>query len=592
MREALREARKVLSSVKRPDATQDSGATERVLECTFRLLESVYSSIDNGKSTVLSSSDTTVVKAILELVVRWGIYPHLSPGVGIPLEKRFGEKSAASAAAALKEHVSGEGSGSSVGLVGAQMSKDAPSLLQSAELLAGLILDSPQKINSEPSGLDATSIGQCSEPSNPTEKGGETLTEATNLPAAALHQLVMFHHLPDLCAAFIQLSLSGKVEWKKLATERINQMVKVLPVAHMVEALLTLLGQKEPGPPHWLKENAGRMLSKLVMRRGGVAASMERLVGGIQEGNVKAYEHIALHLAKVPRYVATTQEYYEAISPQLPPLILAPLPGQEGGLKEGTLAARLVVNMHHTAIIMACKLASRDIKLFGEYLLIPWLKPLVFWGMLAQGEGQLELDTKTKVVDNVSPRQSDMQGATLEDGCYESEENMELLLVNALIGTHIFLTAGHEGADSVRSFLVPLIEPTSEALLSLKVLLEPTRGKFRSKQVKREGTFQPIAEGLGSAERAHKSESGATSTTSKSDFEKGFLEHSSLGYAHVEGPSSILDRLRAALSDIVDLLHEERSESPSVLPPSVLNAVKMKWPRHNGNIWDALNSDR
>lgn len=60
----------------------------------------------------------------------------------------------------------------------------------------------------------------------------------------------------------------------------------------------------------------------------------------------------------------------------------------------------------------------------------------------------------------------------------------------------------------------------------------------------------------------------------------------------MEGPSSILDRLRAALSDIVDLLHEERSESPSVLPPSVLNAVKMKWPRHNGNIWDALNSDR
>lgn len=77
--------------------------------------------------------------------------------------------------------------------------------------------------------------------------------------------------------------IAGKVEWKKLATERINQMVKVLPVAHMVEALLTLLGQKEPGPPHWLKENAGRMLSKLVMRRGGVAASMERLVGGIQE---------------------------------------------------------------------------------------------------------------------------------------------------------------------------------------------------------------------------------------------------------------------------------------------------------------------
>lgn len=89
------------------DASQGSGAAELVLECAFRLLESVYATIDRGESMTLTSSDSTVVKAILELVVRWGIYPHLSPGVGIPLEKRFGEKSAASAAAALQEHVSG-----------------------------------------------------------------------------------------------------------------------------------------------------------------------------------------------------------------------------------------------------------------------------------------------------------------------------------------------------------------------------------------------------------------------------------------------------------------------------------------------------
>jgi len=174
-----------------------------VLECAFRLLESVYTTIGSGKSVILSSSDSTVVKAILELVVRWGIYPHLSPGVGIPLEKRFGEKSAASAAAALKEHVSGEGSGSSGELPqpSAKLSNGAPtSLLQSAELLAGLILDSPQKPE-----MDGNKAN------NPVGEGGESLTQATQLPAAALNQLVIFHHLPDLCAAFIQLSVSGRV---------------------------------------------------------------------------------------------------------------------------------------------------------------------------------------------------------------------------------------------------------------------------------------------------------------------------------------------------------------------------------------------
>lgn len=584
VRDALRQARELLSSVKSPDASQGSGAAERVLECAFRLLESVYATIDRGESMTLSSSDSTVVKAILELVVRWGIYPHLSPGVGIPLEKRFGEKSAASAAAALQEHVSGGGSGSSVDLqkTSAKSSDSAPtSLLQSAELLAGLILDSPQKQSLEPSDVDLQP--SVSQSYNPVEKGGEAVKEETIFPAAApaaLHQLVLFHHLPDLCAAFLQLAVSGKEEWKLLATGRMNEMVRALPVAHMVEALLTLLGQRKPDPPTWLKERAGRMLSKLLLREGGVAASMERLVGGIQEGNVKAYEHIASHLAKVPKYITTTQAYYEVICPQLPPLFLAPLPGQEGGLKEGTSAARLVVNMHHTAIIMACKLASRDIRLCGEYLFTPLLRPLVRWGMQTQAERKCEL-TKSDV-----PEDSSSEGTSVNEGHSESEEEMESALVNALIATHIFLTAGHDGADSVREVLVRHMEPITEALVALKILLE-----HKPKQVKQVPSHS-TAQVQGSAGRASSSERETTSKTTKPAFGKGFLENLSLGYATAEGPSSIIDRVRAALSDIVDVLHEEQPVPKSVPTSSVINAVRLEWPRNDGEIWTALNSDR
>jgi hypothetical protein len=298
------------------------------------------------------------------------------------------------------------------------------------------------------------------------------------------------------------------------------------------------LGKKKPEPPTWLKEKAGRMLSKLLLREGGVAASMERLVGGIQEGNVKAYEHIALHLAKIPRYITTTQGYYEAVCPQLPPLFLSPLPGQEGGLKEGTSAARLVVNMHHTAIIMACKLASRDIKLCETYLFTPLLKPLLHWG--------------TRILE-CEP-----------DKCSEGTEEMaELTLVNAVIGTHIFLTAGHDGAENIRQFLVSQLAPIAEPLNSLKILLEPKRSVVKPKQVKQ----------------------GAAQTSSKPSFEKGFLENCSLGYHTAEGPSSVVDRLRAALSDIMETLQEGHSER-------VLNVVKVEWPRHDGDIWLALNSEK
>jgi hypothetical protein len=197
------------------------------------------------------------------------------------------------------------------------------------------------------------------------------------------------------------------------------------------------------------------------------------------QGNVKAYEHIASHLAKVPKYITTTQGYYEVICPQLPPLFLAPLPGQEGGLKEGTSAARLVVNMHHTAIIMACKLASRDIRLCGEYLFTPLLRPLVRWGMQTQAERKCELDTKSDVPEDSSSRHTDLEGTSVNEGHSESEEEMESALVNALIATHIFLTAGHDGADSVREVLVRHMEPITKALVALKILLE-----HKPKQVK------------------------------------------------------------------------------------------------------------
>lgn len=88
------------------------------MECIFWFLESVYLLIDNGKSMVFSFLDIIVVKVILELVVRWGIYFYLSFGVGIFLEKCFGEKLVVFVVVVLKEYVLGEGFGFFVGFVG------------------------------------------------------------------------------------------------------------------------------------------------------------------------------------------------------------------------------------------------------------------------------------------------------------------------------------------------------------------------------------------------------------------------------------------------------------------------------------------
>lgn len=59
-------------------------------------------------------------------------------------------------------------------------------------------------------------------------------------------------------------------------------LVDYLSVAHMVEALLILLGQDNIAPPLWFKFEIRKLLSKFIMQEGGVATALGRLVGGIQ----------------------------------------------------------------------------------------------------------------------------------------------------------------------------------------------------------------------------------------------------------------------------------------------------------------------
>jgi hypothetical protein len=107
--EALKDARMFLSSVNNQvQPLEEAASARQALDCCCRLLEAILLNSEDGKSITLNSPDWTVVKAVLELVVRWGIYPSLNPGVGIPLEKRFGAKGAITAAAAVSKYIPGK----------------------------------------------------------------------------------------------------------------------------------------------------------------------------------------------------------------------------------------------------------------------------------------------------------------------------------------------------------------------------------------------------------------------------------------------------------------------------------------------------
>jgi hypothetical protein len=198
------------------------------------------------------------------------------------------------------------------------------------------------------------------------------------------------------------------------------------------------------------------------------------------QGNVRVYDRIASHLAKPPKYVTTIPQYYKAVCPQLLPLLL--LPFSQENTKQFGSAAHMRVNMHHTAVIMACKLTAREHALSEECLLRPLLQPLLSWGGAICAQAKLEQFSKV-----VDLQETNMQeeihvsigtdlpcGQTLlEEIPVDISEQRETSILNSLFGIQVLLTAGHEGAAFLQQLLLQLIKPISPCILMLKILLEP-----------------------------------------------------------------------------------------------------------------------
>jgi hypothetical protein len=231
----------------------------------------------------------------------------------------------------------------------------------------------------------------------------------------------------------------------------------------------------------------------------GLASSYNKNFG--LQGNVRVYDRIASHLAKPPKYVTTVPQYYKAVCPQLLPLLLLPFSQQENSKQVGS-AAHMCVNMHHTAIIMACKLTAHEHALSEECLLRPLLQPLLSWGGAICAQAKLEQFSKV-----VDLQEKNMQeeihasigtelscGQTLlEEIPVDISEQRETSILNSLFGIQVLLTAGHEGAAFLRQLLLQLIKPISPCILMLKILLEPdTLHQGITDEVQASSVFQKL----------------------------------------------------------------------------------------------------
>lgn len=547
-KDALKQARSLLSRL------SSSGQTDvaRDLGLSYTLASAFHA--NSSAMEALNLRDWAVVRAIVELIVRWGISPYLSPGVGLPRQKKEEEE------AGIISH------GLSVSnLIPPPQSSSEGILLTSCNLLFSFAMDMDME----------------------KEKG------------FCVGLVVRNYYLVDIIAGLLQVAYGPSLEVgavceaeavalekrrRNIAAGKLEQAMGIFVVGDMVEALLTLLGQKECpspfSPPPWLNLEAGKLLSRLVMTDGGVPAVIQRLVGGGVKGDVQVYDNVAAHLAKVPKYVATAEEYYRAVCPQL----LSFLPYQnfgKGQPGDGETAQQILRNIHHTSLLLAGTMIVREPELSETYLLKPILVPLIRW----------------------SKSQSQSLGSENLGSEGEGKELTENLIVGNLMQVHALLTAGHRGTNKVRNLVLEKTRPVVPVLMMLHYLLEtsPMSKPFWAKAMPAKIGLDPDKvkqaekKGYDKNEEMIKGKAEPKNANEKSDkrtgLRKGFLHQYVSEKTDENEDLSALGRLKAAVTDLMIAHISELPEDLSCLMLSFLSDLetrKFMWPSTEGEFWNAL----
>ncbi|RUP40900.1 hypothetical protein BC936DRAFT_138319 [Jimgerdemannia flammicorona] len=312
----------------------------------------------------LGVRDLRLVHTLLEVIISWGIYPCLLPGVGVPLSKRtrsgYVQRSAPAEADPLRQEGRGtEGSPRRLwrlmrglcelavvteGEVGEGKRATAFTSVSSVvvtrhltDLYAGLLqlayapvggagnkgkvenTDFDANYNREKE-RKATLVGdpEVIGPGNigglatATVGGTETIIGITGIDPG-----VDYHDVDDRL-----LTVAEREEAEQLFQDVFSRSDPY----RALESLTLLLGTSPLHPtPRWLRSVCGRHLSRILLRPSGVQVVLEFMCGGGGGGgetgdgevNLAQMERMAKVVLSVPFQVQSLEEYYTIICPQL-----------------------------------------------------------------------------------------------------------------------------------------------------------------------------------------------------------------------------------------------------------------------------------
>ncbi|CAH0479248.1 unnamed protein product [Peronospora belbahrii] len=157
---------------------------------------------------------------------------------------------------------------------------------------------------------------------------------------------------------------------------RLRKMVlRMLPLRMSMSSLRAALGQTTPAASEQavglrFKARCGKLLSRLLMQDGGIVATIEMLLGAVEEGNTQARMQVVSLICQCPSG-EDVEKYAAALCIQVCNLLLAAVTPEKGNT-----SSKLRGEM---AALLADRLATQHTRLFDSHILSVLFHPLLIY---------------------------------------------------------------------------------------------------------------------------------------------------------------------------------------------------------------------
>lgn len=316
----------------------------------------------------LGLQDELAVRQVVQMVVWWGILPCLAEGVGIPLDQRL--QNASTSMRLIPDRVADD----------ARLFECTKALVDvtsrteelRAYVLPTYLPDMMAALLQLAYGPTLSAPPVCSTP-EPASSTPVELRAQPAQPAKATPASVLSAFLPQARAASstsdqqesatTQQAPSPMQQWASPVLE--SSFIKAVTPQALVASLLLLMGAPSRPAPRWLSSQCGHLLSRALMRHGGVAAVLAHLGSG---GDLPdALQAKIVQIITTPPKQVPKSKYYAAVCPQLRELVHVP-----HGHDQAEAYTRI-------AITAAGRMLEKQPLLTKRYFLDPILAPLALF---------------------------------------------------------------------------------------------------------------------------------------------------------------------------------------------------------------------